>query len=42
MWLKRMGLGELDLRWPIFRNNTVVVSEWNVELQVNPLIIKHT
>jgi len=33
MWIKRMGLGELDLQWPVFRSNAVVASKtWNFRL----------
>jgi len=35
MWMKRTDIGELDLRWPVFRNDAVVASK-NEELQVNP------
>jgi hypothetical protein len=27
MWMRKLGLEELDLRWPVFYNDTVVKSE---------------
>jgi hypothetical protein len=31
MWMRRLGLGELVPRWPVFRDDTVVASKENEE-----------